>query len=43
VVRASATGDMDDAEKIGAAVALELLDLGAEDLPPAGPGGPANR
>lgn len=43
VVRASATGDMDDAEKIGAAVALELLDLGAEDLRPAGPGGPANR
>ncbi|GAA4962818.1 hydroxymethylbilane synthase [Pseudonocardia tropica] len=43
VVRASATGDMDDAEKLGAAVALELLDLGAEDLPPAGPGGPANR
>ncbi len=43
VVRASATGDMDDAEKIGAAVALELLDLGAEDLPPAGAGGPANR
>jgi hydroxymethylbilane synthase len=43
VVRASATGDMDDAEKIGAAVAIELLDLGAEDLPPAGPGGPANR
>lgn len=43
VVRASATGDMDDAEKIGAAVALELLDLGAEDLRPAGLGGPANR
>ncbi|BBG04846.1 MULTISPECIES: hydroxymethylbilane synthase [Pseudonocardia] len=43
VVRASATGDMDDAEKLGAAVAHELLDLGAEDLPPAGAGGPANR
>ncbi|MEV1292450.1 hydroxymethylbilane synthase [Pseudonocardia sp. NPDC049635] len=43
VVRASATGEMDDAEKLGAAVAHELLDLGAEDLPPAGLEGPANR
>ncbi|MBP2365653.1 hydroxymethylbilane synthase [Pseudonocardia parietis] len=42
VVRASATGEMDAAEKLGAAVAHELLDLGAEDLP-AGLGGPANR
>ncbi|ANY07269.1 hydroxymethylbilane synthase [Pseudonocardia sp. HH130630-07] len=38
VLRASATGELDDAEKLGAAVAHELLDLGAEDLPPAGLG-----
>lgn len=42
VVRASATGEMDAAEKLGAAVAHELLDLGADDLP-TGIGGPANR
>lgn len=35
VLRASATGEMDAAEKLGAALAHELLDLGADDLPPA--------
>lgn len=43
VVRASATGEMHDAEKLGAQVAHELLDLGDEDLPPAGLERPANR
>ena len=28
LLRASATGDLDDAEKLGAALAAELLDLG---------------
>nr|WP_255426242.1 hydroxymethylbilane synthase [Pseudonocardia sp. C8] len=43
VVRASATAEMDAAEKLGAAVAHELLDLGAEDLPAAGLDSSANR
>lgn len=38
VLRTSATGEMDAAEKLGAAVAHELLDLGADGLPPAGLG-----
>ncbi|MFP5019675.1 hydroxymethylbilane synthase [Pseudonocardia phyllosphaerae] len=38
VVRASVTGEMDTAEKLGAALAHELLDLGGEDLRPAGLG-----
>ncbi|MCE0768398.1 hydroxymethylbilane synthase [Pseudonocardia kujensis] len=33
LLRASATGDMDNAEKLGAALAHELLDMGADDLP----------
>ncbi|GEL19991.1 hydroxymethylbilane synthase [Pseudonocardia asaccharolytica] len=33
LVRASAMGEMDDAEKLGAALAAELLDMGAEILP----------
>lgn len=33
LVRASRTGDMENAEKLGASLALELLDLGAGDLP----------
>jgi hydroxymethylbilane synthase len=32
LVRASATGDMDDAEKLGAALAAELLDMGGDSL-----------
>ncbi|MCW0212324.1 MAG: hydroxymethylbilane synthase [Pseudonocardia sp.] len=35
LLRASATADMDNAEKLGASLALELLDMGAEDLPTA--------
>ena len=34
LLRASATGDMDDAEKLGAALAAELLDMGGDTLPP---------
>ncbi len=34
LLRASATGDMDDAEKLGAALAAELLDMGGNSLPP---------
>lgn len=34
LLRASATGDMDDAEKLGAALAAELLDMGGDSLPP---------
>lgn len=37
LLRASATGDMDDAEKLGAALAAELLDMGGTTLL----GGPA--
>lgn len=33
LLRASVTGDIDDAEKLGAALAAELLDLGADTLP----------
>lgn len=33
LLRASAMGEMDDAEKLGAALAAELLDLGADTLP----------
>lgn len=33
LLRASATGDMDDAEKLGAALAAELLDMGGAALP----------
>ncbi|MHA6792552.1 hydroxymethylbilane synthase [Pseudonocardia bannensis] len=33
LLRASVTGDMDDAEKLGAALAAELLDMGADTLP----------
>jgi hydroxymethylbilane synthase len=33
LLRASATGDMDDAEKLGAALAAELLDMGGASLP----------
>jgi hydroxymethylbilane synthase len=33
LLRASATGDMDNAEKLGATLAHELLDMGADDLP----------
>jgi hydroxymethylbilane synthase len=33
LLRASATGDMDDAEKLGAALAAELLDMGGGALP----------
>jgi len=32
LLRASLTGDMENAEKLGAALALELLDLGADEL-----------
>lgn len=32
LLRASITGDMDDAEKLGAALAAELLDLGGDSL-----------
>jgi hydroxymethylbilane synthase len=32
LLRASATGDMDDAEKLGAALAAELLDMGGDSL-----------
>ncbi|OLL74286.1 Porphobilinogen deaminase [Pseudonocardia sp. Ae168_Ps1] len=38
VLRASVTGEMDAAEKLGATLAHELLDLGGEDLRPAGLG-----
>ncbi len=34
LLRASATGDLDDAEKLGAALAAELLDMGGDSLPP---------
>jgi hydroxymethylbilane synthase len=34
LLRASATGDLDDAEKLGAALAAELLDMGGDTLPP---------
>jgi hydroxymethylbilane synthase len=34
LLRASVTGDLDDAEKLGAALAAELLDLGGASLPP---------
>jgi len=34
LLRASVTGDLDDAEKLGAALAAELLDMGGESLPP---------
>lgn len=34
LLRASATGDLDDAEKLGAALAAELLDMGGDQLPP---------
>nr|WP_275403973.1 hydroxymethylbilane synthase [Pseudonocardia acidicola] len=37
LLRASVTGDMDDAEKLGAALAAELLDMGADTLPAAPP------
>lgn len=37
LLRASATGEMDAAEKLGAALAHELLDLGAGTLPPQPP------
>ncbi|WP_214364733.1 hydroxymethylbilane synthase [Pseudonocardia sp. H11422] len=37
LLRASATGDMDDAEKLGSALAAELLDMGADTLPAASP------
>ncbi|SHL15034.1 hydroxymethylbilane synthase [Pseudonocardia thermophila] len=33
LLRASVTGEMDDAEKLGAALAAELLDLGGDALP----------
>jgi hydroxymethylbilane synthase len=33
LLRASVTGDMDDAEKLGAALAAELLDMGGPALP----------
>ena len=33
LLRASVTGDMDDAEKLGAALAAELLDMGGSALP----------
>ncbi|MDT7705089.1 MAG: hydroxymethylbilane synthase [Pseudonocardiales bacterium] len=33
LLRASVTGDMDDAEKLGAALAAELLDMGGASLP----------
>ncbi|AEA27746.1 Porphobilinogen deaminase [Pseudonocardia dioxanivorans CB1190] len=33
LLRASVTGDIDDAEKLGAALAAELLDMGADTLP----------
>ncbi|MEN3301601.1 hydroxymethylbilane synthase [Pseudonocardia sp.] len=33
LLRASGTADMDNAEKLGASLALELLDMGADDLP----------
>jgi hydroxymethylbilane synthase len=34
LLRASSTGDMDVAEKLGTALAAELLDLGGGSLPP---------
>lgn len=37
LIRASITGDMDVAEKLGAALATELLDLGGMSLPLSGP------
>lgn len=33
LLRASGTAEMDNAEKLGASLALELLDMGADDLP----------
>ena len=33
LLRASVTGEIDDAEKLGAALAAELLDMGADTLP----------
>ncbi|MEU7814168.1 hydroxymethylbilane synthase [Pseudonocardia sp. NPDC049154] len=43
LLRASATGDMDNAEKLGASLAHELLDMGADDLPrPAAHGASGN-
>ncbi|MDN5858257.1 MAG: hydroxymethylbilane synthase [Pseudonocardia sp.] len=33
LLRASVTGEMDDAEKLGAALAAELLDMGGDTLP----------
>jgi hydroxymethylbilane synthase len=33
LLRASATGEMDNAEELGAGLAHELLDMGADDLP----------
>lgn len=42
LLRASATGDMDDAEKLGAALAAELLDMGGSTLL-AGPAPHENR
>lgn len=38
LLRASAVGDIADAEKLGAALALELLDMGGTDLPGQGRG-----
>ena len=35
LVRASVTGDLDDAEKLGAALAAELLDLAGDSMPAA--------
>lgn len=46
LLRASAMGDLNDAEKLGAALAVELLDMGADLLPAASPpaaGHPENR
>ncbi len=42
LLRASVTGEMDDAEKLGAALAAELLDMGGDALPTrtAGSGAP---
>jgi hydroxymethylbilane synthase len=42
LLRASAMGEMDDAEKLGAALAAELLDMGADTLPGTA-GRPENR
>lgn len=39
LVRASVTGDMNDAEKLGTALAAELLDLAGDSLPAAGNAG----